>query len=261
MSALNLLIFGSEVKICSRNDSNNTIKPENIDIMTNHVLLIFGSALNFLLIIIIALNNSMHKSTSCYILSFVFSNLLLLLDTLSNNLHWSYNIKVDFDISYIISLTFNSSILTLVMLTMDRYIFIHKKLNPVKNNRTINNSMFHLKIAGKIVSVIWIFSSIISAMEFHLYEKFKTKEEYSNNIDPRIQIFVIFSFIFVVMPMILIIWLGSLLIYEMEQLRMIAGVNKEDAESLRLLGEYFFSFLFLLLLFCENFTQRFSCNV
>ncbi|XP_043461058.1 uncharacterized protein LOC122497566 [Leptopilina heterotoma] len=245
MNDLNLLIFGSKLKICSRNESDNKIEINgSIDLMTNHVLLIFGLALNFLIIIVIVLNHSMHKSTSCYILSFVSSNLLLLLDTLSNNLHWWYNINIYFDIPYIISLTFNSSILTLGMLTMDRYIFIHKRLNSAKNSRLMNNSIFHLKIAGKIVIVIWIFTLVITAMEFHLYEKFERKEVYTNNIDPRIQIFVIFSFIFVALPMILIIWLGSLLIYEMEQLRMIAGVNKEDAESLRLLAGITVGFLF-----------------
>lgn len=229
------LIFQTKIKIPQRNNSYEIISLDGkIELMTNHVLLILGLTFNFLIIIVIVLNHSMHKSTSCYILSIILSNLILLLDTLRNVLTWWYNIEMLLNIPYIINLTFNGSILTLGTLTIDRYIFINK-------GNSLSNLMYckisQLKTAAKAVVIIWTISSIITAMEFHLYSKFKRNEEYANEVDPRIQIFVIFTFIFMVMPMVLIFWLGSLLIYEMEQLRMIAGVNKEDVESLRLLGE------------------------
>lgn len=206
-----------------------------IEVIMNHLLLILGIVLNLLIIIVITFNSSMHKSTSCYILSLVLSNLILLLDTLQNVLAWWYNIQMNLDLQFITDVTFKASILTLVMLTIDRYLLICST-NSVSIYNSIGITVPKFKTAAKSVIIIWIMISMATAMELHLYVQFEWEVPYKHNVDPAIQIFVISTFIFLFLPSGLIIFLVSLMAYELEKLRLIGEISKKNVESLQLLG-------------------------
>ena len=219
---------------------NNTLKEiqmnTEVEVTMNHLLLFLGFALNLLIIIVVICNSSMHKSTICYILSLVLSNFILLLDILRNVLAKWFKIQMYLDEKYITNLTFKASILTVAMLTIDRYLFI-SSIDSLSVYNSSCRAVLQIKTAVKSVIIIWIMTFVATAMELHLYFEFKWEGVYKHNVDPAIQIFLMFTFVFLFLPSIIIIFLGSLIVCELEKLRLFGEVSKKVVESLRLLGE------------------------
>ena len=232
----NLFVMNQQMKPPQQNNTTGKISLRiEIEVITNHLLLILGFVFNLFTIIVIVFNTSLHKSSSFYILSLVFSNIILLLDTLRSVLAWWYNLDMYLDIQYIINLTFKASILSLAMLTIDRYISIWSR-NCI--HKSINIIVLKCETAAKSVLVIWIMTCVITAMELHLYAQFAWDVPYEHNVDPVIEIFLISTFIFLVLPSILILYLGTLIIYELKKLQVIEALRDKDVESFRVLGEF-----------------------
>lgn len=167
--------------------------PEHIRNIMDLTFLVVGVSLNAFLGLIIALNSTLYNSTNCYIMSLIFSNLVILLEPLERILEWIFGIHLQMNLDYIFLVSFGTSILTMVLLHIEGYIIICQKNSPLRK------SFVKTSVAIKGILFIWATCIMMIAMELHMLNFFE-KEVMFDIVALLVIMFLIFPcFIFIIL--------------------------------------------------------------
>lgn len=193
------------------------------DIM-DFTLLMTGTYLNSLLALVILLNSSMRTTTNCYIMSLVYSNMMILVEPLQQTLRWLFDVRFTMNLDYVFLVTFDASVLTITQLNIETYVVICHKNSPLRA------PLLKISTAVKGVLFIWLMCIILTCTELNLYEHFQEAIMYD--------ICVASSVMFLMFPCFIFIMLHCLIRYDLKTTRSIDGEwPREDVERFILLGE------------------------
>ncbi|XP_063987766.1 uncharacterized protein LOC135167958 [Diachasmimorpha longicaudata] len=131
------------------------------------LILIVGSIANFFILLALAVGKSVHNSTGSYIFSLTVSNIVSLLDILEDVLQNNYDMEIYLDRAYTDRIVFQSSLLTIIVFSIDRYLAICCR------DSTQQKNLSKTTVAIKAVFIIWAFATVTAAFELHLYELFR----------------------------------------------------------------------------------------
>ncbi|XP_060820331.1 uncharacterized protein LOC132909490 [Bombus pascuorum] len=177
--------------------------------LINLLLLILGTSLNFLIILAIVSKSSTRTSPNFYIISFACSNMVILIEPLEEVLKWFFDINMKLNMDYVLMISFDVSIITFSVLVFMLYISIfHERVS-------FGHVVLKKKNAIKGILLIWSSCIISLAIGLHIYDYFE---------EDMADIYVCFTFMFITMPLIVSIALGSLILYELYILRKIEGL-------------------------------------
>ncbi|XP_071864764.1 uncharacterized protein isoform X2 [Bombus fervidus] len=177
--------------------------------LINLLLLILGTSLNFLIILAIVSKSSTRTSPNFYIISFACSNMVILIEPLEEVLKWFFDINMKLNMDYVLMISFDVSIITFSVLVFMLYISIFHE------HVSFGHVVLKKKNAIKGILLIWSSCIISLAIGLHIYDYFE---------EDMADIYVCFTFMFITMPLIVSIALGSLIIYELYILRKIEGL-------------------------------------
>ncbi|XP_050477497.1 uncharacterized protein LOC126867272 [Bombus huntii] len=176
--------------------------------LINLILLILGTSLNVLIILVIVSKSSTRTSPNFYIISFACSNMVILIEPLEEVLKWFFDINMKLNMDYVLMISFDVSIITFSVLVFMLYISIFQ------DHVYFGHVVLKKKNAIKGIVLIWCSCIISLAIGLHIYDFFE---------EDMADIYVCFTFMFITMPLIVSIALGSLIIYELYILRKIEG--------------------------------------
>lgn len=176
--------------------------------LINLILLILGTSLNFLIILAIVSKSSTRTSPNFYVISFACSNMVILIEPLEEVLKWFFDINMKLNMDYVLMISFDVSIITFSVLVFLLYISIFRE------HVYFGHVVLKKKNAIKGILLIWCSCIISLAIGLHIYDFFE---------EDMADIYVCFTFMFITMPLIVSIALGSLIIYELYILRKIEG--------------------------------------
>ncbi|CAG5107661.1 Protein of unknown function [Cotesia congregata] len=129
-------------------------------------IVIVAISMNTVILVSIFMRKLLYTSVGCYILSLILSNFVNILDLLRNIVVYWCNLKFKTDPDYINQVTFRSTVCTVTLLTVDRYIAFCCK------ETVWHKILLKASTAAKSVVIIWSFCSITTIMELHLYDHY-----------------------------------------------------------------------------------------
>lgn len=185
------------------------IIPEHIRNIMDLVLLVIGVSLNAFLGIFIASNSTLYSSTNCYIISLIFSNLVILLEPLERTLEWILDIHLGMNLDYVFSLSFGTSILTMMLLHIEGYIIICQKSSPFRK------SFVKISTAIKGILIVWLACIMMIAMELRLYDFFEKETVFD--------IYGSFLVMFLILPCFIFIVLDCFILYDLTISKLMSG--------------------------------------
>ncbi|KAH0945421.1 hypothetical protein HN011_007997 [Eciton burchellii] len=177
------------------------IIPEFTRNIIDLMLVVTGASLNTLLALVIVLSRYMHTSANCYIMSLVFSNVLILIEPLKQVLHWSFSVKLEVNLDYTFLVSFSTSILTIILLNIETYVVVCRK------DSALHKRLLKISMAVKCILYIWVICVIVTAMELHLYIHFEEEVTY--------HIYGAFTIMFLVLPCFIFVTLDFFIIYNL----------------------------------------------
>ncbi|XP_047348138.1 uncharacterized protein LOC124948498 [Vespa velutina] len=197
-------------------------------------LVTLGASLNLSIIFIVALNSSLRVSTNCYIISLVASNLVIMIEPSRRILRSIFELNIPMNLDYVFHVSFYSSVLTIVIFSIENYICICERQTSIYENFT------KLSNTTKRIVFIWLTSIMITAMELHLYDHFER--------DDMHDIFAASTIMFMVLPFLILILIYCAIIYELLSIKSIEGQwRPKDLEnfhlSIRLSWVFFFTMI------------------
>ena len=218
--------------------------PNSTRVIVDFTILSIGLPLNFIILMTILTKTRLHNPIGCYIMSLTISNFVLLLNVLDDVLYHWFDIYFEPDLDFVGRVTLQSSSMTLVAFTLDRYMTICRRDTMWYKSAT------KLTTAVKGVLVIWCYASIATAMELNLYEHFRTRT--------IINIFCWSTGMYVALPTVIIVFLDSLMVMEIAENRDLEIVrwSCRDLAGLRLLGTFYST---LNLAFFNSFSYPYFC--
>ncbi|XP_035741812.1 uncharacterized protein LOC118450273 [Vespa mandarinia] len=185
------------------------------------LLVTLGASLNLSIIFIVALNSSLRVSTSCYIISLVASNLVIMIEPSRRILRSIFELNIPMNLDYVFHVSFYSSVLTIVIFSIENYICICERYISIYEYFT---KLFN---TTKRIVFIWLTSIMITAMELHLYDHFER--------DDMHDIFAASTIMFMVLPFLILILIHCAIIYELLSIKSIEGQwRSKDLENFRL---------------------------
>jgi len=191
-----------------------------IDLM----VVVTGASLNTLLALVIVLNRYMHTSASCYIMSLVFSNVLILIEPLKQVLHWSLDVKLEVNLDYTFLISFSTSILAIILLNIETYVVVCCK------DSARYKQLLKISMAVKCILYIWVICVIATAMELHLYILFEEEVTY--------HIYGAFTIMFLILPCFIFVTLDFFIVYNLKISKLMDDAwPTEDIERFIFLGE------------------------
>jgi len=200
------------------------IIPEFTRNIIDLMLVVTGASLNTLLALVIVLSRYMHTSANCYIMSLVFSNVLILIEPLKQVLHWSFGVKLEVNLDYTFLVSFSTSILTIILLNIETYVVVCRK------DLALHKRLLKISMAVKCILYIWVICVIVTAMELHLYIHFEEEVTY--------HIYGAFTIMFLVLPCFIFVTLDFFIIYNLIMSKLIDDAWPiEDTERFIFLGE------------------------
>ncbi|XP_011348967.1 uncharacterized protein LOC105286036 [Ooceraea biroi] len=216
-------------------DPNTTMHLAKINVITpiisepirnimDFTLLVTGVSLNTLLGLVIILNPYMHTSTNCYVMSLVFSNVLILVEPLKQVLDWSFDINLNMNFDYMFLVSFSTSILTIILLKIEAYIVVCHK------NSRLHKQLLNISTAVKCILYVWTICVMVTVMELHLYIHFE--EEVMHHI------YETSTIMFLVFPCFIFVMLDSFILYDLIILKLIDGTwpSKDTKHFIFLIG-------------------------
>jgi len=207
------------------------IIPEFTRNIIDSTLVVTSASLNTLLVLVIVLNRCLHTSTSCYIMSLVFSNVLILIEPLKQVLHWSLGVKLEVNLDYTFLISFSTSILTIILLNIKTYVIICRK------DSVLRKRLLKISMAVKCILYIWVMCVMATAVELHLYIYFEEEVMY--------HIYGAFTVMFLVLPCFVFVMLDFFIIHNLIISKLMYDAwPTEDIERFIFLGEFELLFLF-----------------
>ncbi|XP_043273305.1 uncharacterized protein [Venturia canescens] len=196
--------------------------------ITDVAVLPIGIILDLAIVIAILSNRRLHNTVCCYVMSITISSSFMLLIVADDVLKSWFSFEYDPSFYYyfiIVRMSLHSSSLTLVTLTLDRFIAICR-----------TDSEWHVIVsetmtAVKAVLIIWCYASVLSILEMNLYE-------YFIHVDSNIEVVFYWSTgMYVIFPTIIIFGLDFMLGLEIFGYRELIKTkwSHQDLESLLLL--------------------------
>lgn len=184
-------------------------------------LVILGASLNLSIIFIVALNSSLRVSTSCYVISLVASNLIIMIEPSQRILRSIFELNIPMNLDYVFHVSFYSAVLTIVILSIENYI------GACERHYSIHEYFTKLSNTSKRIVFIWLISIMITAMELHLYDHFER--------DDMHDIFAASTIMFVVLPFLILVLIHCAIMYELLLAKSIEGQwRSRDLDNFRL---------------------------
>ncbi|XP_017754555.1 PREDICTED: uncharacterized protein LOC108546808 [Eufriesea mexicana] len=174
----------------------------------NMILLTLGTGLNFLIILVIVCKPSFRTSSNLYVVSLACSNMVILVEPLEEILKWFFDVNLRLNMDYVCMISFDVSIITIAILKFMLYIGMFQE------QTTFGHTLLKMSTALKGILLIWSACIVSLAIGLHIYDFFE---------GDMADIYVWFTFMFIVMPLIICIALGCLIIYELTILKAIEG--------------------------------------
>ncbi|KAK2582814.1 hypothetical protein KPH14_008901 [Odynerus spinipes] len=194
-------------------------------------LSILGLSLNLSIVILVALNSCLRVSTSCYAISLVGSNLVILIEPTRRILRSIFQLNLPVNLDYVFHVSFYSSVLTIVMFSIENYIAACDRHASLYKSYVIVS-----KTLRKLI-IVWSVSVLITAMELHLYEHFEKEDLH--------EIYAASTIMFLVLPFFTLLLLHCAIFYELLLLKSIEGKwRQREFDNFRLSFGLTIAFLF-----------------
>lgn len=189
----------------------------------NLILLTLGTGLNFLIILVIVCKPSFRTSTNLYVVSLACSNMVILVEPLEEILKWFFDVNLRLNMDYVCMISFDASVITIAILKFMLYISIFQE------QTIFAHTLLKMSTAVKGILLTWSSCIVSLAIGLHIYDFFE---------GDMADIYVWFTFMFIVMPLIICIALGTLIFYELTILKAIEGSwRMKELKHLFMLGE------------------------
>ncbi|XP_012286771.1 uncharacterized protein LOC105703177 [Orussus abietinus] len=182
---------------------NSNVDLTEAEAIMDICILASGGFSNCFLLVVFFHHGTMHTNTTSYLVSLFLSNLVILFGILGEVLKTFVDESYDLDLDYVAFVTFEASIVTLTIFSLDRYVVFCRRTTWVC--RTLSKT----STAVKAVLFIWSLASMFSAMELHLYAQFRR--------ETIAYVFAGSTFVFLALPTMVILSLQGLVIYEFQR--------------------------------------------
>ncbi|XP_012260409.2 thyrotropin-releasing hormone receptor-like [Athalia rosae] len=190
-----------------------------------HLVISFiGILTNVIVASVIAGTKSLHTAPSCYVLSIIISDLVVLAEILFVVLKRWFKFYPDIDRDYVAYLTLEASILTIVIFSLERYVALGLTRPGAYGTFKFSNGV-------KSVLVIWSLAATFAAMELNLNLHFVPST--------RNLILVMSTAMFVVLPMVIIATLVVLVSIDTSNFRN-CGAESDDSKVFATLAAVFY---------------------
>lgn len=174
----------------------------------NLILLVLGTSLNFLIILVIVCVRSARTSTNLYVISLACSNMIILIEPLEEVLKWFFDINMKLNMDYVCIISFDVSIITIVILKFVQYIGIFR------DQISFGHVLLKKYTTVKGILLIWSSCIISLAISLHIYDYFE---------EDMPDIYICITIMFITMPLIISVCIDALIIYELKILKEMEG--------------------------------------
>lgn len=174
----------------------------------NLILLVLGTSLNFLIILAIVCVRSARTSTNLYVISLACSNMIILIEPLEEVLKWFFDINMKLNMDYVCIISFDVSIITIVILKFVQYIGIFR------DQISFGHVLLKKYTTVKGILLIWSSCIISLAISLHIYDYFE---------EDMPDIYICITIMFITMPLIISVCIDALIIYELKILKEMEG--------------------------------------